>query len=258
VLIPPERLGEEESILERLRRVERVERVETVRRRKDGSVVDVSLTTSPVKNAKGEVIGASKIARDITERKRAEEAIRVAYEQESAARAEAVLANRLKDEFLATVSHELRSPLNSILGWAKMLSDKRLDEEKSARALEIIYRSARAQNQLIGDLLDVSRIIAGKSRLEIRVVDLPPIIEAAMDAARPAADAKQIGLVSALDPAAGPVSGDADRLSNSFGVIVPSIISPLTTTKAIPRISNSAPRARNARSPAYLLAATGS
>ncbi|HEV2667200.1 MAG TPA: ATP-binding protein, partial [Blastocatellia bacterium] len=152
------------------------------------------------------------IARDITERKRAEEAVRAAYEQESAARAEAELANRLKDEFLATVSHELRSPLNSILGWARMLSEKRLDEAKSARALEIIYRSALAQNQLIGDLLDVSRIIAGKSRLEMRVVDLPPIIEAATDAARPAADAKKIRLVSALDPAAGPVSGDPDRL----------------------------------------------
>ena len=167
---------------------------------------------SPIKNARGEVIGASKIARDITERKRAEEAIRAAYEQESAARAEAELANRLKDEFLATVSHELRSPLNSILGWARMLSDKRLDEEKSARALEVIYRSARAQNQLISDLLDVSRIITGKSRLDVSMVELIPIIEAAMDVVRPAADAKKIRLVSALDPAAGPVSGDADRL----------------------------------------------
>ena len=211
-LIPPERSGEEESILERLRRGERIEHFETVRRRKDGSAVDISLTMSPIKNARGEVIGASKIARDITERKRAEEAIRAAYEQESAARAEAELANRLKDEFLATVSHELRSPLNSILGWARMLSEKRLDEEKSARAIEVIYNSARAQNQLIGDLLDVSRIITGKSRLEMRVVELPPIIEAAMDVVRPAADAKKIRLVSALDPAAGPVSGDADRL----------------------------------------------
>lgn len=211
-LIPPERPGEEESILERLRLGERVERVETARRRKDGSAVDVSLTTSPVKNDRGEVIGASKIARDNTERKRAEEAIRAAYEQESAARAEAELANRLKDEFLATVSHELRSPLNSILGWSRMLNEKRLDEEKSALALEIIHKSANAQNQLIGDLLDVSRIITGKSRLEMRVIELPPIIEAATDAARPAADAKKIRLVSALDPAAGPVSGDADRL----------------------------------------------
>src|SRR6266542_2487851 len=179
---------------------------------KDGSAVDISLTASPIKNAQGEVIGASGIARDITERKRADEVIRGAYEQESAARAEAENANRLKDEFLATVSHELRSPLNSILGWARMLGGKRLDEEESARALEIIQRSARAQNQLISDLLDVSRIITGKSRLDVSTVELIPIIEAAMDIARPAADAKKIRLVSALDPAAGPVSGDADRL----------------------------------------------
>jgi two-component system CheB/CheR fusion protein len=211
MLIPPDRSGEEESFLERLRRSESIESFETVRRRKDGIAVNVSLTTSPVKNDQGEVIGMSRIARDITERKRAEEAIRAAYEQELAARAEAELANRLKDEFLATVSHELRSPLNAILGWARMLGSKRLDEEKSARALEVIQNSAHAQNQLIGDLLDVSRIITGKSRLEMRVVELPPIIEAAMDVVRPAADAKKISLISALDPT-GPVSGDADRL----------------------------------------------
>jgi CheY-like chemotaxis protein/two-component sensor histidine kinase len=93
-----------------------------------------------------------------------------------------------------------------------MLSEKRLDEAKSARALETIYRSAHAQNKLIGDLLDVSRIITGKLRLEMREIELPPIIEAAMDVVRPAADAKKIRLVSALDPVAGPVSGDADRM----------------------------------------------
>jgi signal transduction histidine kinase len=121
-------------------------------------------------------------------------------------------ASRLKDEFLATVSHELRSPLNAILGWASMLSEDRLDKEKSARAFEVIYRNARTQNQLIGDLLEVSRIITGKLRLDMRMIDLIPIITAAMDVVRPAAEAKQIKLVSSLDPAAGPVSGDADRL----------------------------------------------
>jgi PAS domain S-box-containing protein len=212
LLIPPERFGEEESILERLRRGEHIKHFETTRLRKDGGAVDISLTASPIKNAQGEIIGASGIGRDITERKRADEAIRGAYEQESAARAESENANRLKDEFLATVSHELRSPLNSILGWARMLSGKRLDEEESARAIEVISRSARAQNQLISDLLDVSRIITGKSRLDVSRVELIPIIEAAMDIARPAVDAKKIRLVSTLDPAAGPVSGDADRL----------------------------------------------
>src|SRR5882672_4463375 len=134
------------------------------------------------------------------------------YELSQRERAKAEEANRLKDEFLATISHELRSPLNAILGWTRMLNDKLLDEEKSARALEVIYRSARAQSQLISDLLDVSRIITGKLRIEARTVSLIPIIEAAMDVARPAADAKKIRLISALDPAAGLVSGDPDRL----------------------------------------------
>jgi two-component system CheB/CheR fusion protein len=212
MLIPPERCEMEKDILERLRRGEHIESFETVRQRKDGSEVAISLTVSPIKNTHGEIISASRIARDITERKRAEEAIRAAYEQESAALAEAERANRLKDEFLATVSHELRSPLNSILGWSRMLSGKRLGEEQSARALEIISRSARSQNQLISDLLDVSRIITGKLRIETRLVDLIPIIEAAMDIVRPAADAKKIRLISSLDQVAGPVLGDADRL----------------------------------------------
>jgi PAS domain S-box-containing protein len=212
MLIPPELFKAEKGILESLRRGERINHFETKRLRKDGSAVPISLTVSPIKNAQGENIGASRIARDITDRIRAEEVIRVAYEQESAARAEAEEANRLRDEFLATVSHELRSPLNSILGWARMLSGKRLDEEASARALEVIYKSAHAQNKLIGDLLDVSRIIMGKSRLNICLVELIPVIEAAMDIARPAVDAKQIKLVTSLDPAVGPVSGDVDRL----------------------------------------------
>jgi signal transduction histidine kinase/ActR/RegA family two-component response regulator len=134
------------------------------------------------------------------------------YELSQREREKAEEANRLKDEFLATISHELRSPLNAILGWTRMLNDKWLDEEKSARALEVIYRSARAQNQLISDLLDVSRIITGKLRIEPRTVGLIPVIEAAIDVARPAADAKKIRLIAALDPEVEPVSGDADRL----------------------------------------------
>jgi PAS domain S-box-containing protein len=211
-LTPNEGNEGEKIILERMRAGEHIKSFETVCQRKDGSEVGISLTLSPVKDAQGEVIGASRIARDVTERKRAEESTRVAYEQEMVARAESDQASRLKDEFLATVSHELRSPLNSILGWARMLSENRIDGEKAARALEVIYNSAHAQNRLIDDLLDVSRIITGKLRLEMRVIEFPPIIEAAMDVTRPAADAKRIELVSALDPAAGLVSGDADRL----------------------------------------------
>jgi two-component system, chemotaxis family, CheB/CheR fusion protein len=202
----------EKSALEQMWTGEHIDHFETMRRRKDGSEVGISLTLSPIKNARGEIVGVSRIARDVSERKRVEEARRVAYEQEMAARAESEQVSRLKDEFLATISHELRSPLNSILGWSKMLSAKRLDEEDSVRALEVIYKSARAQNQLISELLDVSRIITGKLALEVSTVDLIPIIEAAMDIVRPAAVAKRIEIVSSLDPAAGLVSGDADRL----------------------------------------------
>jgi len=212
IVIPPDRADEEPQILERIRRGERVDHYETVRRRKDGGEIDISLTVSPIRDKSGKVTGASKIARDITERKRAEIEREELLRSELAARAEAENANRLKEEFLATVSHELRSPLNAILGWAGMMSDKRFDEEKAARAFEVIYRNAHAQNQLIGDLLDGSRIITGKLRLDVSMVELIPIINAAMDVVRPAADAKNVRLSSTLDPAAGLAAVDPDRL----------------------------------------------
>jgi CheY-like chemotaxis protein len=121
-------------------------------------------------------------------------------------------ANRAKDEFLATVSHELRTPLTIILGWAQILQRGNLDAIGQARALELLERSAQAQAQVIEDLLDVSRAITGNVRLAIRLLELSPVIESAMDAVRPAAEAKGIRLEATLDRAAGPVSGDADRL----------------------------------------------
>ncbi len=119
------------------------------------------------------------------------------------------------DEFLATVSHELRTPLNAILGWTQILKAKTLDENQAAQALETIVRNARAQNQLIEDLLDVSRIITGKLRLQVQAVNLPSVIAAAVDAVRPAAEAKSIRLQLLLDPTAESVSGDPDRLQQS-------------------------------------------
>jgi signal transduction histidine kinase len=121
-------------------------------------------------------------------------------------------ANKAKDEFLATVSHELRTPLTAILGWAKLLRSGKLDDTASARAIETIERNAKSQAQIIEDILDVSRIITGKLRLDVRNVELVPIIETAIDAVSPAADAKGIRLYSALDPNAGPILGDPDRL----------------------------------------------
>jgi len=150
--------------------------------------------------------------RDITTRKRAEKECQQLLEIAKAAQAEADTANDTKDEFLAILSHELRTPLTSILGWAHMLTDKNLNEEASKRALNTIIRNARSQRQLIDDLLDISRIITGKLRLDVRPVELGPIIEAVVDGLRPAADARSIHLKIAVDPRKSPISGDPDRL----------------------------------------------
>jgi signal transduction histidine kinase len=134
----------------------------------------------------------------------------LASEQE--ARKTAEDANRLKDEFLSTVSHELRTPLTAINGWAMMLRTGRIDAAQAERALETIVRSAKAQNQLIDDLLDVSRIIAGKLRLNVSPLQLSSVIESAVETVRPAAEAKGVHLSALLDPAAEAVTGDAERL----------------------------------------------
>ena len=131
---------------------------------------------------------------------------------EREAREAADAASRAKDEFLATVSHELRNPLNAMLGWARVLSSGNLSDETAARGLRSIEHNAKAQAQLIEDLLDVSRIISGKFRLNVEPTQVVRVIEAAIESVRPAADAKGVRLQAVLDPDAGPVSGDAGRL----------------------------------------------
>ena len=126
-------------------------------------------------------------------------------------------ADRAKDAFLATVSHELRTPLSPIVTWAEVLKRGNLDEEQSRLAVEAIQRSAKVQTQLIEDLLDVSRIAAGKMRLEVRPVDLADVIRAAVDVVRPAADAKDIRVQTVIDTETAPVSGDPDRLQQVVG-----------------------------------------
>jgi signal transduction histidine kinase/CheY-like chemotaxis protein len=137
--------------------------------------------------------------------------IRQLLESERAARAEAERAGRMKDEFLATLSHELRTPLNAILGWATMLRRSADDPEEITSGMEIIERNARIQAQLIEDLLDMSRIISGKIRLDVHSVDPSTVIEAAIESVRPAADAKEIRIQNVLEPC-GPVLGDPGRL----------------------------------------------
>jgi len=174
---------------------------------------------SPLVDNDGGIIGTVTVIEDVTERVAREAELQEqvsartqALAREKAAREEAEEANHLKDEFLATVSHELRTPLTAILGWSDMLLTGSLIGEAHDRALETIHRNAQAQNQLISDLLDVSRIISGKLRLDLRAVELPAIVEAALEATRPAAEAKGITLTSALDQQAHPINGDPTRL----------------------------------------------
>ena len=163
------------------------------------------VTADPVINKRGVCTGSVYILSDITERKSLEETLQKRAE-------ELQQANRIKDEFLATLSHELRTPLNSMLGWARLLRTRKFDQATTTRALETIERNANVQSQLIEDILDVSRIITGKHRLNIRPVELRAVIEAAINAVRPAADAKEIELNTVLAASNHVILGDADRL----------------------------------------------
>jgi PAS domain S-box-containing protein len=329
LIIPPERLDEEAQIIARLRNGEPIEHFETVRVRKDGTRIRISLSVSPIRDGEGRVIGASKIARNITDRRQTEERLRAVVEattecvkivspdgaiefmnhaglamieadaeaavkggciydliapehredwiahhkrvcggerqdwefeiiglkgtrrwmesravplqlpdgrvahmavsrevtarkkmelereqlleSERIARGDAERASRLKDEFLATVSHELRTPLNAILGWSQLL-DADSGPDDLEQGLDTIQRNARAQAQLIEDLLDMSRIISGKVRLDVQPTDMAKVMEAAIDSIRLAADAKEIEIRQVLDPFVGTVSGDPSRL----------------------------------------------
>ena len=146
------------------------------------------------------------------ERARVVKSLNESFRREQETRQAAEAANTVKDQFLATLSHELRTPLNAILGWSTMLRSGRLNAEDTTRALKTVERSARAQSQLIDDLLDISRIITGKFRLEIRALDLLKVITAAVDAVRPAADAKGIALELACEEGDGAITGDVNRL----------------------------------------------
>jgi PAS domain S-box-containing protein len=229
-LIPPDRLEEETEILSRIRRGQRSDHFETVRLAKDGRRLDLSMTISPIMDASGHVIGASKVARDISERKKAEEALKKAMEEaevanrarlqlldsEREARSQAERASRLKDEFLATLSHELRTPLNAVLGWANILRHGNLQGEELKQGLDIIERNARVQAQIIEDLLDMSRIISGKVRLDVQWIELSAVLNESIETLRSTAQAKGVFLQAWLDPFARPIYGDPNRLQQVF------------------------------------------
>ena len=212
LIIPADRQAEEDDILARLRRGERVDHFQTVRRTKDGRFIDVALTVSPVRDASGRVIGASKIARDVTDQKRAAAERDRLLEAERIARAEAERANRAKDDFVAMVSHELRTPLNAILGWTQLMTRGRNDPALIQRGMDVVARNTRLQAQLISDLLDISRIVAGKLQLETRSVDLRSIVGESLVTMEEEARSKGVVIEQALDDAGALVSGDASRL----------------------------------------------
>ena len=199
LVIPTDRLNEEAGVMARIRAGLSVEHFETVRQHKSGRLIDISLTVSPIRTEDGRIIGASKIARDITEQRR----LRAMSEE----------ASRLKDEFLAVLSHELRTPLNTVLGYARMLrrEDQRMTGPMRARALEALERNADSLTRVVGDVLDTSRIVTGKLRLALAPCTIDDVIEQAMDTVRPAADAKSIEVDQQVAPGL-TVLADRDRL----------------------------------------------
>ena len=204
---PPQWAAADEAAIAELRASGRAMAFEKEYIRKDGSRVPILIGAASLG---GDLAVAFVL--DITDRKEAERERARLLEAEKEARALAENANRTKDEFLATLSHELRTPLNAILGWAQLLQMDGMEEEESRHALAIIERNARVQAQLVEDLLDLSRIITGKIKIDLREVDLPAVIDAAVDAVRPTAEAKGIQLIPVLDAHASPVMGDAHRL----------------------------------------------
>jgi PAS domain S-box-containing protein len=214
------------AFLENIRTVAQTNQVvETIESapRPDGTVGDFLVYKFPISDTSGQCLVGG-VAVDITERKQAEQEREQLLRREQIARAEAETANRLKDEFLATLSHELRTPLNSMLGWTQLLQTRKFDEATTTRALKTIDRNTKALSQLIEDLLDVSRIITGKLRLTMRAVELVVVIDAAIEAVRSAAEAKEIQIMTVYEPSVSLVSGDLTRLQQIFWNLVSNAI----------------------------------
>jgi PAS domain S-box-containing protein len=218
-LIPLDRQEEEAELDQSLRRGERIEHFETVRLRKDGRSVAVSITISPIRDSSGKIIGASKIIRDISERKQIEEALqrkeaefRDLLETLPVARSEALAENWSKDEFLSLISHELRSPINSILVYSQLLRSTPHNAEEINRTCEIVEYYARTQLGLIEDLLDTARIASGKLQLDLRPTDILPVIVNVHNVLRPAAEAKGINLRVHYGQTSEMIIGDSLRL----------------------------------------------
>jgi PAS domain S-box-containing protein len=214
-LIPDDHLDEEPQILQRIRRGEVIEHYETVRRRKDGSLVDIALTVSPLRDAGGAIVGASKIVRDVSQRKRDEEALRQSEARFRTLAAELAEADRHKNEFLAMLAHELRNPLGPIRNELQIM--RMASDNGEAKALEVMERQVRQMVRLVDDLLDMSRVSRGRVELRIAPVDLVSIVRDAAETLRAACAAKGIELTLALPDHPVIVNGDAVRLAQVVG-----------------------------------------
>jgi len=209
MLIPGERQIEETEILKHIRQDQFIDRYETVRRRKDGALIEVSLTVSPIKDAAGRVVSVSKIARDITQTKRVEAELKHAH-------AEALAASRAKDDFLAALSHELRTPLNPVL---LLASEAACDADLPPRArmdFDTIRKNIELEARLIDDMLDITRISHGKLRLERRPVDVRAILREAISTVQGEVEHKQIELTLETQGRNRSVLGDPVRLQQVF------------------------------------------
>jgi PAS domain S-box-containing protein len=221
-IIPPARLAEEDFVLGRIRAGVPVEHFETVRHDKRGRPIDISLSVSPIRNADGVIVGASKIARDITEQKRLIEARRVAAANEEAARRQVLEAenrriqeaNRLKGEFVANMSHELRTPLNSIMGFAELIADERAGpvSRKYRGFAETILISAKQLLRLINDMLDLAKLESGKIALVPEPVIPGELIAEVSSIMTGVANQKDIRIETDVDPRVDIVHLDPVRL----------------------------------------------
>jgi two-component system sensor histidine kinase/response regulator len=221
IMAPSDRTDEPFTFLEELKRINTVAHHETVRRRKDGALINVSLTLSPLTDAAGSLIGASAIARDTTERKRAElERERLVHELE--AQNESLLElDRLKDEFVALVSHELRTPLTSIRGYLELLLEGEAGDltDEQRQFLGVVERNAHRLLALVGDLLFLAQVEAGRLSLEIGAVDLGAVAAESVETARPLAEEKSVTLTLATGPLA-LIAGDRGRIAQLFDNLI--------------------------------------
>jgi PAS domain S-box-containing protein len=217
LIIPPDRMEEEELILTRLKHGNRIEHFETERVAKDGRRIPISLTVSPVKASDGRIMGASKVARDISERKRFETEREELLRRESSARVQAQMANQAKDEFLAMLAHELRNPVGVIVNALAVLDEDKDVRQEHARARRVIRRQAEHLTMLLDDLLDVARITSGHIELEREAVDLGVAIEQAVESERHRVEGKRQHVAFSRGAEPVTVTGDPVRLHQIFG-----------------------------------------